>query len=121
MGLEQAETKGEPGVHLFHPMRRQLADEVLGQILVERAQLVEKDDGWLGQPAVAGLEHQISGLVHAAQFGFIFGLEGMYRRNHEVIVARLSVVEIALYDEHRAKLEGERHAQFTGLRAASGR
>jgi hypothetical protein len=30
------------------------------------------------------------------QFGFIFGLEGVYRRNHEVIVARLSVVEITL-------------------------
>jgi len=36
MGLEQAEAKGEPGVHVFHPMQRQLTDEVLGQILVER-------------------------------------------------------------------------------------
>ena len=33
MGLEQTQAKGKPGVHLFNSMRRQLTDEVLGQIL----------------------------------------------------------------------------------------
>jgi hypothetical protein len=43
--LEQAEAEGEPGIHFLDALRRQSADIVVGQVLVECAKLIEKYDG----------------------------------------------------------------------------